>query len=536
MCGIWAYISHNQIENFTALFDAFNKIRNRGPEVSRFNILNAQNILGFHRLGIMDPSLNGDQPFSYLRSDGSSVYLICNGEIYNYKDLISLYNLSPKSNSDCEVILEMYIKFGIDKTVRELQGEFAFIIFDVKKDKEITVHAARDAIGVRPLFYCENEEFTSFSSELKGLATISRSIKVFPPGRVFTLNNNKSNLTTFYDYVYPKLDLGNPETKDIYAGIRNALMNAVSRRLMTDRPFGALLSGGLDSSLVCAIAHHLQPEIQFPVFTIAIDKNSPDLFYSKKVASYLNLKNHHIIEVTADQALTYIDKTIYAIESWDITTVRASIMQYIIGDYISKKTDVKVLLCGELSDEIHLSYLYGHFAPNATEAKKEAIRLVKDVHMFDGLRTDRTMASHGLEVRLPFSDLEYVDYFFSLPDEYFLSKNGVEKFYLRDAFKETGLLSEDVLFRKKEALSDGISNKERSWFEIIGEYIDTIISDEEFSPFRYLFPSKEAYYYKKKFSEYFSDSENISNVIPYYWLPKWCGDVKNPSARVLTNY
>jgi asparagine synthase (glutamine-hydrolysing) len=309
---------------------------------------------------------------------------------------------------------------------------------------------------------------------------------------------------------------------------------------MTERPFGCLLSGGLDSSLVCAIAKKLRPNLRFPVFTIAFKSGSTDLPFAKEVAKYLDLE-HHIIEIDEADALKEMKQTIYAIESYDITTVRASIMQYVVAKYIKEKTSVKVLLVGENSDETFCGYKYFLNAPTADDAKIEAIRLVKDVHRFDGLRTDRTMSAHGLEVRLPFADEEYVDKVFSLKPEDVAPVNKIEKYTLRKAFDGFGYLPDKVLWRSKEALSDGISTTKRSWSQIIKEYVDTLVSDEEFSKNKDMYKfntpiTKESYYYRRIFTEYFGNSPSVSELIPYFWLPKWSGNVTDPSARVLSVY
>lgn len=220
-----------------------------------------------------------------------------------------------------------------------------------------------------------------------------------------------------------------------------------------------------------------------------------------------------------------IDQTIYAIESYDITTVRASVWQFLLGEYIAEHSDVKVLLCGELSDELMSGYKYFHKAPDAESMHTENIRLVQDVHKYDGLRTDRTMAFHGLEVRLPFADVKFIDYILSLDPRIRMPKDGVEKYLFRQAFDATDLLPKEILWRSKEALSDGTSSVQKSWFMLVQEYIDKQISDAEFIAYKDSFvhcppPTKEAYYYRKKFVEYFGDRH--AGVIPYFWLPKRC--------------
>lgn len=291
----------------------------------------------------------------------------------------------------------------------------------------------------------------------------------------------------------------------------------------------------MDSSICAAIAAHYSDQ-PLHTFTIGME-GATDVPYAQMVADYIG-SVHTSVVVDVDDALAVVAQTIYAIESYDITTVRASVWQYLLGKYIAAQTDIKVLICGELSDELMSGYKYFHKAPDAAAMHRENIRLVRDIHRYDGLRTDRTMAAHGLEVRLPFADVDFVDYILSLDPAYRMPQDGVEKYLFRKAFDSTGLLPSDVLWRSKEALSDGTSSQKDSWFSLLQDHIDTIVSDEEFMEGKKRFVhcpplTKEAYYYRLLFDQYFGDKH--SGVIPYFWLPKWCGDVTDPSARVLTD-
>lgn len=538
MCGIWALLSQTKITNHSKFYDAFMKIKHRGPDCSSFNLINNYIIAGFHRLAIMDTSAGGNQPFTYVRPDGSCVYCICNGEIYDYEELKLTYDIKTKSQSDCEIIIPLYEKLGIQKMITLLGSEFVFIIFDIAKDGSTKMYVGSDPFGARPLFYGIDDTSICFSSEMKGLMNYSTTIFRFPPGTYASWEVDKLKFTQYYTYNTLKSPI--TEISMIHEEIRHRFTNSVKRRLSTDRNFGALLSGGLDSSLVCAIIKKLIPDIYFPVFTICFTTGGSDLPYAKKVAKYLDLE-HHIIEINPYDALKEIDETIYAIESYDITTVRASIVQKIIAKYIEANTNIKVLLCGENSDEIFQGYKYFHNQPSSEVGQQESIQLVKDVHMFDGLRTDRTMAFHGLEVRLPFIDPEIVDFVFSLPPDLIQPKNKCEKTILRDAFKPLNILPNDVLYRSKEALSDGCSDYGKSWYQYIQEHMETLVSDEEYlsekDKFHHCPPiSKESYYYRKKFVEYFGDSESVAKTIPYFWMPKWCGENNDPSARTLDIY
>lgn len=545
MCGIWALLSKLTIksEDFGKLYAAFMKIKHRGPDYSSFDLVTSQALLGFHRLAIMDTTAEGNQPFRYVRPDGSCVYCICNGEIYDYKKIKQDYNIVTKSHSDCEVIIPLYEKFGsenLDKMMKLLGSEFAFIILDISKDKHVKVVVGRDPIGVRPLFYGLNEDSICFSSEMKGLSDIYDQVYVFPPGHYLVYENNKElTFSKYYNYEYKQLDPV-PPMEEIYEEIMRRFTRCVEKRLMTDQPFGALLSGGLDSSLVCGVIKYLKPDLKFPVFTITFKGGGTDLPYAKEVAKFLDLELH-IIEIDESEALTAIDETIYCIESYDITSVRASVMNRLVCKRIRNDSSVRVLFSGELSDELLSGYLMFHNAPTPQDGRTEALKLVKDVHRFDGLRSDRCMGYNGLEARLPFADPELIDYVFSLPSELTAPQNGIEKALLRYAFKDLNILPHSVLMRIKCAFSDSVSQKERSWYQIIQECINTLITDEEFKinkdKFKHNTPfTKESYYYRKKFIEYFGDSEEKAKLIPYYWMPKWSPETNDPSARTLKIY
>lgn len=542
MCGIWALLSRSGIksQNYGKLFASFMKIKNRGPDYSSFDLITDQLLLGFHRLAIMDLSADGNQPFHYVREDGSCVYCICNGEIYDHEKIKKDYNIVTKSYSDCEIIIPLYEKIGVDAMIRLLGSEFAFIIADISKDGKVKIIVGRDPIGVRPLFYGVDDDSICFSSEVKGLCDIYEQVYVFSPGsHMICENGSIVEQKQFYTYEYKQLEYL-PPLEDIYSEIRRRFLNCVRKRLMTDRSFGALLSGGLDSSLVCGAIKYLEPNLKFPVFTIAFKSGSTDLPYAKQVAEFLGLE-HHIIEIDENEALGALDETIRAIESYDITSVRASCMQLLVAQYIKSKSPTCVLFCGELSDELLSGYLMFHNAPTNEDGRQEALRLVKAVHRYDGLRTDRTMSNFGLEIRLPFADPEIIDYVFSLPPELTAPQNGLEKALLRHAFEDLNIIPNNVLMRTKAAFSDSVSKKERSWYQIIQEHIEKIVSDEEFETNKNKFThcpphTKESYYYRKKFVEYFGDNEEKAKLIPHFWMPKWSPETNDPSARTLKVY
>lgn len=545
MCGIWALLGQLQISDFGEWYTAFMKIKHRGPEYSSFDLIHTNALLGFHRLAIMDLSAEGNQPFHYVRDDGSCVYCICNGEIYDFNQLKKKYDIVTKSQSDCEVIIPLYEKFGPEKTFKLLGSEFACIIFDISPLKKVKLYAGRDPIGVRPLFYSiQKDKHICLSSEIKGLTdeNSNRDVSVFPPGHYMTYEDGIMSLTPYHNFETNIVESLKSQlcTNTIKTDIRNIFIESVKKRLITEREFGCLLSGGLDSSLVVGVVKYLMPNISFPVFTIAFKSGSTDLPHAQYLAKQLGLK-HYVIEIEEDDALKVIDETIYAVESWDITTIRASVMQKLIAKYIKENTSIKVLLVGENSDELFLGYLYAHYAPSVEEAHLDSLRLVKDVHRFDGLRADRCMAYHGLEVRVPFADIELVDYVYQLDPQLVIPKKGIEKYLLRKAFEGQNIIPDDILFRRKEAFSDAVSKKDKSWYKIIQSHIETLISDQEFNDCKSKYPfcqpfTKESHYYRKKFTEYFGNSYQTSQVIPYYWMPKWTEETDDPSARTLKVY
>jgi asparagine synthase (glutamine-hydrolysing) len=539
MCGIWSYISKNTIplEQYKYLYNAYLSIISRGPESSNFEKINDNIIMGFHRLAINGLNPLGNQPFIYFEDKKHYVFSICNGEIYNYEKLVIEHNLETKTTSDCEVIPLLYIKYGEynNKTLcNYLDGEYAFIIIDLNiETNTFKVITGRDPFGVRPLFYGFNNDSISFCSELKGLSFCD-SIEVYPPGVMMTYDGNKLQQERFYSYN----NLLSYNSMDKMEYISDIFTNSIKKRLMSERPLGCLLSGGLDSSIVSAITSTFVKNLH--TFTIGLE-GATDIKYAEMVAKHIGSK-HTTFITTIQEALESIDKVIYTIESYDCTSIRASVWQYLLGKKISENTDIKVLLTGEGSDELTSGYMYFHNAPNPTESHNENVRLLQDIHRYDGLRVDRAMACHGLEVRIPFLDPEFVELYLQLPKELRIAngKNGrMEKQLFRDAFKDTDLLPHEVLYRKKEAFSDGTSSNEKSWFQIIQEYIDTIVSDDEFeqqkNKYEFNTPdTKEKYYYRKKFEEYFGSK--AEKVIPYYWLPKWSGNITEPSARILKVY
>jgi asparagine synthase (glutamine-hydrolysing) len=560
MCGIWLlfskFINTTHItDNLIKHFNTFMLTKNRGPDKSIFKCVDNSILLGFHRLSIMDPSSKGDQPFILKVNNTRNIIVVCNGEIYNYKNLVKKYNLELTSGSDCEVIMHLYYKLGIKQLCEELEGEYAFIILDLDiLNSNSNIYVCRDRFGIRPLFYSETDSQYNFSSEVKSI-TDKGSVKVFPPRKYMHLVNNNDSweLNKFDDYYSLEifktktdfLTIKNLNLEIIKNSIKNTFIKSVEDRMMSDRPLGCLLSGGLDSSLVASIASkylkHYNKKLK--TFSIGLD-DSTDEYYAKLVSEYINSDHTHI-KLTENDFINALKEVIYYTETYDITTIRASTGQYLISKWISKNTDIKVLLIGDGSDELTAGYMYFHKAPTPEELHLENIRLLEDIHFYDVLRADRGVAENGLEARVPFLDHKFVNLYLSIdpllrtPDSYL--NNPLEKWLLRESFNDGSYLPTEVLFRKKEAFSDGVSSLKKSWYQIVQDHVNNLYSDEEYKKEYDTIefnkpPTKEALYYRKIWEEYFGTQKQTSEIIPYFWLPKWCGNIKEPSARVLKVY
>ena len=524
MCGIFSYIGHEYSPH--QLFDAFQHIQPRGPDFTALEQVAEGRWLGFHRLAIMDPSPAGNQPFEL---DGA--HLVCNGEIYNYRELAEAHQLVLESGSDCEVILHLYKKLGIEETVKALDGVFAFVIVDGDE-----TYVARDPIGIRPLFWgtkTSAKDATEFAicSEMKGMQTLVDTVSPFPPGHWAKIEGENSEVNAYYHYDYPRMD----ESDETYfmALIRQKLTAAVDKRMMSDRPLGCLVSGGVDSSLVAAlVARHYQSG-ELHTFTVGLKSGASDRGYARMVADHIG-SHHHEVLLSKEEALALLEETVRVCESWDTTTIRASSMQLALCRYIRDNTEIKVVFNGDVIDEASGSYVYFKNAPTDEAYQDETVRLMREIHLFDVLRTDRTVSGCGLEARLPFGDLEFIQTYMSIPPEFRKPREGVEKYLLRKAFD--GYLPDAVLWRPKEAFSDGCSQPEESWYSMIQDFVEGLVSDEEFeaASFAHGVPlTKEQYFYRSIFERLYPGR---AETIPHYWMPKWVGDdVVDPSARVLTD-
>jgi len=526
MCGVFFYLG--KYYSLNELMPHFMASSSRGPDSSTLrsnqNNLIDPSFLGFHRLAIIDRSRQGDQPFEESNTTNT---MVCNGEIYNHTFLRKKLK-TPMAKSDCAVILPFYEKYGLHELVRRLDGDFAFIIVDnVKKQ----VHLGRDPVGVKPLFYCKTERGEIIvASEMKSIIGFNGKITMLPSGSTLTFHI-EDNSMSFSSYWSPYF----PFTKNIiYKKIHDKLICAVEKRLMTDRPLGLFLSGGLDSSLIAGITKKLLGNKISDIHSFSIGlKGSPDLENAQRVADFLKTK-HHSVFFTVEEGISIIEKVICQLETYDITTIRASIPQYLLSKYIRENTDVRVVLSGEGSDELFGGYMYSHHCPGDAELQKDSERLVRELEMFDVLRTDRTTSGNGLEVRVPFLDRGFMKYILSLsgkwknPNESSGLGKRIEKKILRDTFDfaNNPYIPREILFRTKDAFSDACGY---NWIPALQRHCNLLVTDEEFSFSEC--PTKEAYYYRKTFEKYYPTQ---SHILRHYWLPKWVENKNNePSAKIL---
>jgi len=590
MCGIFTLLNNDSQYGNQFIIDNFNKGRGRGPEFSKLERIGLKQIMGFHRLAINGLNSKSNQPMIF-----EDITLICNGEIYNYKELYELLGVTPTTDSDCEVIIHLYMKYGIDQTLQMLDGVFAFIIcdYDINNNYAKT-YVARDPYGVRPLYFLysdknntsleikidnpdvnseyandgssnnnNNNNIFGFASEIKMLNAFKSenyNIEHFEPGTyslyilphvvssewIFS-KKERYHTYGFNSIMYNIDDATNKnDMKSIYRNIQYYFTNAVKKRCyITERPIACLLSGGLDSSLVTALVNEFHKDISIdPLETYSIGlEDSEDLKHAKIVADYLGTKHTEII-LKEEDFINAINEVIYTIESYDTTTVRASIGNYLVGKYISENSNAKVIFNGDGSDELCGGYLYMHKCPDEIEFDKESRRLLKNIHAFDVLRSDKCISSHGLEPRTPFLDRSWVQYYLSIhPSVRFHPKNNLcEKHLLRtafskDFFKNTEgkpILPDEIIWRTKEAFSDGVSKTTRSLYEIIQDYIMNNIDSEKKIDISNIISKTEIEkkYYKFIFNSFY---KGIDNIIPYYWMPRYV-NATDASARTLEIY
>ena len=488
-------------------------IRHRGPDWSGI-YSNNNAVLAHERLAIVDPT-SGKQPI--ISDDGLKVIAV-NGEIYNHIDLKERHtpDYNFKTESDCEVILALYQEKGVN-FLNDLNGIFAFALYDSSNDKYLI---ARDHMGIIPLYIgWDKQNIFYVSSELKSLEGICNKIELFPPGHY--LDSSDGKLTKWYVPNWTKFDsVKDSETK--IKLIHDSLSSAVKRQLMSDVPYGVLLSGGLDSSITSALAKKFaskriesndQQDAWWPQlhsFSVGLE-GAPDLKAAKIVADHIGTV-HHEINFTVQEGLDAIRDVIYHLETYDVTTIRASTPMYLMARAI-KSLGIKMVLSGEGADELFGGYLYFHKAPNAKEFHDETVRKLDKLHQYDCLRANKSLAAWGIEGRVPFLDKKFIDVAMGINPEDKMIKNGrIEKWVLREAFKD--YLPESVLWRQKEQFSDGVGY---SWIDSLKELVSNVVSDSDFENASKIFPinppqNKEEFYYRSIFKDHFPSAAAAKSV------------------------
>jgi asparagine synthase (glutamine-hydrolysing) len=521
MCGILAIL--NQSSSDDVVQTNFIRGSHRGPDRSSFLKLNNDRLsLGFHRLAINGLDMASDQPLKL-----SGCYLVANAEIFNHADLMRQMNAMPLTSSDCEVILHLYLKYGMHQTLQMIDGEFAFVLYD---SNNRLLYSARDPYGVRPLYKATHPSGQiAFASEVKMIQFQGSEYCQHTPG---TAEMYRDGILV-EKLTYTCLPCVQPMSAPPEAIVRNGLYAAVRKRVLnTERPMACLLSGGLDSSIVTALVVQVRRELGMnePLQTFSIGlEGAEDLRYASIMANFLGTA-HTSVVLTEQDFFNAIPEVIWAIESYDTTTVRASVGNYLVAKHIAAWSEAKVVFNGDGSDELTGGYLYFHYAPDAISKDAECRRLLKDIHLFDALRSDKSISSNGLEARTPFLDNSFVQAYLSLPLEVRFPEGRAEKHLLRTAFHD--MLPSEICWRRKEAFSDGVSSVNRSWYQIITEMIPAA-TQMAFQNYRemgaagHLMPTTaEQYYYRSLF-------RFEPTLLPYFWMPKFvpAGDC---SARTLS--
>ena len=500
----------------------FDATRSRGPDDTRI-VDTGKGLLGFHRLAIMGLHPEGMQPFELHGS-----YVVCNGEIYGFDKFKAELSKTHHfiSESDCEVLLPLYEKYGVDMFAM-LDAEYALILFDAKSGGFV---AARDPIGIRPLYYgYDKAGVILFASEPKSLVGLTDKIMPFPPGHYY-----KDGQFVCYRDIAHVDAVCHDDLETVCSKIHDKLVAGVEKRLVADAKVGFLLSGGLDSSLVCAIAQK-KSAVPIRTFAIGMSEDAIDLKYAKQVADYIG-SDHTEVIMTRQLVLDSLEDVIHLLGTFDITTIRASMGMYLLCKWIHENTDIRVLLTGEISDEL-FGYKYTDFAPSAEEFQKEAEKRIRELHMYDVLRADRCISVNSLEARVPFGDLDFVQYVMSVDPAKKMNVYGKGKYLLRHAF-EGDYLPHDILYREKAAFSDAVGH---SMVDHLKAYAESYYTDEEFETLRQKYShaqpfTKESLLYREIFEKYYPGQ---AEMVVDFWMPNksWEGcNVNDPSARVLANY
>tara|TARA_B100001027_G_C16267379_1_gene332928 strand:- start:2386 stop:4035 length:1650 start_codon:yes stop_codon:yes gene_type:complete len=549
MCGIFAilYSKYSDL-NVNLIESSFYIGKKRGPESSHFEILkNNELILGFHRLAINGLNSESDQPIEKYHKK-----VICNGEIYNYKQLFNEMKISPQTQSDCEVLIDAYEKKGLS-FFSSLDGVFSLVMFDSVKNQIVV---GRDPYGVRPLYMCYYKNMNiGFSSDIEPLLFDENiySISPFPPGSYATFSKNKNtwemlhfekyfDKCSFISYLPSRHE--KPIEYFMYTFVEY-LNKAVEKRVDNcEREIACLLSGGLDSSIIAAlVSKYYFKKTGSNIETYSIGLNgAEDLKYSSLMADHIK-SIHKTVICKENDFFNSIPNVIADIESYDTTTVRASVGNWNIGKYISNNSNAKVIFNGDGADELAGGYLYFNRCPNDEEFHIECLNLLDDINRFDVLRSDKCISSHGLEPRTPFLDRDLTRFYLSIPIELRNQNNleddlKCEKFFIRKSIEiyQPNLIPDQILSRRKEAFSDGVSSIDNSWYKIIEKKIVELNLSNVENKYTFNKPqTNEQLYYRKLFELKFGD--HCSTIIPYFWLPSFITNSKNDaSARELEIY
>uniref|UniRef100_UPI00404B4175 asparagine synthase B n=1 Tax=Flavobacterium sp. TaxID=239 RepID=UPI00404B4175 len=519
MCGILAIIGKGK--DPIAIQEMSKRMSHRGPDESAIHQTPEGHFLAHERLSIIDLH-TGIQPIQGT----SSAWMIHNGEIYNHQALRAgvLKDHTFRTTSDSEVIVHLYEAFGFD-FCHLLDGMFAFVVVDGDK-----FMAARDPLGIKPLYYGLDERGRIyFASEMKSMADVCKTMSTFPPGHYYTKE------TGFVQYFAPAWQkTATPVVPVDYSQLRNALIQSVDKRLMSDVPIGVLLSGGLDSSLTASIASRLMKAqgSQLHSFSIGLNAQAPDAIAAQKVADFIGTI-HHEIHFTIEEGIEILHKLIWHLETYDVTSIRASTPMYFLSKAITD-LGIKVVLSGEGADEIFGGYLYFRNAPSVLDFHQETIERVQKLHTADLLRADKSTMAHGLEARVPFLDKEFLSVAMSVQpeDKMPATFGGVEKYILRKAFDtpEDPYLPQEVLWRQKEQFSDGVGY---AWIDALISFATAQVTDSEMESAAAVFPyntptTKEAYFYRKIFHQHFPQTHAAQTVRK--WIPKWQTNT-DPSGR-----
>lgn len=556
MCGIFAVFQHPKVQEYKKeALKLSKRIRHRGPDWSGNIIGDDESILCHERLAIVGLD-SGAQP---ITSPENNVVLSVNGEIYNHQLLRSKFpDYKFKTHSDCEVIIPLFEKYDTDAP-NYLDGFFAFALYDKKSKRYV---AARDPIGITTLYMGESSKYPGakwFASELKCLIEDCDTIEAFPPGHVYDSATGK--LTRYYKPSWWDEDKIPTEHADLKK-IRDSLVMAVRKRLMSEVPYGVLLSGGLDSSLIASIAarenkaataeqpvhHHLAgvdaegrlvntSGSRLHSFAIGLP-GAPDLKAAAQVAEFIGTI-HHEHNFTVEEGLDALQDVIWHLETYDVTTIRASTPMYLLSRKI-KAQGVKMVLSGEGSDEIFGGYLYFGAAPNPQEFHKECVKRVKNLHYSDCLRANKSTMAWGLEARVPFLDKEFLEVAMNInPEDKLITKDHMEKYVLRKAFDNGEYLPYDVLWRQKEQFSDGVGY---SWIDSLKDTAEKVVTDEMMANPKPHWgddvpTTKEAYWYRTMFDEVFSHNNKAAASTVKRWIPKadW-GCAEDPSGRYVKSH